>query len=86
MISRNNALLFVRGAVALVIAAAANMPSALADGYVTKGVKKGAEVTVDGTKKGIDVGVGGTKKGIRVAGGGVKKGWKETKKLFKKVF
>ncbi|MBS1994206.1 MAG: hypothetical protein JSS86_11555 [Cyanobacteria bacterium SZAS LIN-2] len=59
---------------------------ALADGYVTKGVKKGAEVTVDGTKKGIDVAVGGTKKGLRVAGGGVKKGLKETGKFFKKVF
>ena len=86
MISRNYAQLFALSVVAMVIASTANMPSALADGYVTKGVKKGAEVTVDGTKKGIDVGVGGTKKGIRVAGGGVKKGWKETKKFFKKVF
>jgi len=70
----------------LVLATMAQMPSALAEGYVTRGVKKGADVTVDGTKKGIDVTVGGTKKGLRVAGGGVKKGLKETKKFFKKVF
>jgi len=70
----------------MVVAITAQMPSALADGYVTRGVKKGTDVTVDGTKKGIDVTVGGTKKGLRVAGGGVKKGLKETKKFFKKVF
>jgi hypothetical protein len=67
------------------------------DGYVTRGVKKGTDVTVggtkkginytvDGTKKGVDYTVDGTKKGIDYTGHGIHKGLDATKKFVKKVF
>jgi len=72
--------------IALIAVVPCLAPAALAEGYVTGGVKKGVRVTTGGVKKGANTTVGGVKKGAKVTVGGTKKGLKETKKFFKKVF
>jgi hypothetical protein len=76
MIEKSKLVMSLTGGAALCLVAMALPLSAVRaeDGYVTRGVKKGADVTVDGTKKGIDTTADGTKKVVRTSVNGTKKG------------